>query len=145
MHIVSTKFATTLVWKQEYDVKLPSPQKMPSSSCDFVLPDAVSQNQILFLPNFKIFPPKIFWAGYAVAAERIFVTAVVTRGNFYVAQNSGASRTLVYEGRTLDCSFHLLSNSWNWYKAPEKKMSKLVSGRHGLFGLILAALLVQKE
>jgi len=87
-------------------------------------------------------------AGYATPTKYIFVTAVVTWGNFYVAKNSGASRNFIWEEAatwcTFDCSFHLLSNSWNWYKAPGKNISKLVSGSHGLFGLILAALLVQK-
>jgi len=38
---------------------------------------------------------KEFWAGYAVATKRIFVTAVETWSNLYVAQNSGAARNFI--------------------------------------------------
>jgi len=41
--------------------------------------------------------PKEFWAGYAVATKRIFVTAVETWGNLYVALNSGAARNFILE------------------------------------------------
>jgi len=41
--------------------------------------------------------PKEFWAGYAIATTRIFVTAVETWGNLYVVQNSGAARNFIRE------------------------------------------------
>jgi len=65
-----------------------------------------------------------------------------------VAMNSGAARNFVREGsvtwRTSDCSFPLFSNSWNWYKAPAKNLSVDFGEGHGLFGLILAALLTMR-
>jgi len=61
----------------------------------------------------------------------------------YIEQRSFRCRRsisgLLQQEMTSNIFYQLATYSWNWYKVPAKNLRKFVSGRNGLFGLILAA------